>query len=257
MTRIKVGVQLQPQHTSYVSYSQAVQDVEALGVDSIWNWDHFYPLYGDPAGNHFEAWTLLSAMATLTRRAEIACLVTCNSYRNPNLLADMARTVDHISGGRLILGIGSGWFKRDYDEYGYVFGTALSRLKALEEALPVIKRRLERLTPAPIRNPLPIMIGGGGEKVTLRLVAQYAHLWNLFDSPEKFKQKNIILNEWCDRLGRDPGEIERTVASGSDLMMNLDAYVDAGATHIILGMGEPWNLANVERLVVWRDANNR
>jgi probable F420-dependent oxidoreductase len=253
MPSLRVGVQLHPQHTSYSSFADAVRQVEALGVDSIWNWDHFFSLYGPADGAHFEGWTLLTAMATLTSRAEIGCLVTCNSYRNPHLLADMARTVDHISGGRLILGIGAGWFQRDYDEYGYEFGTAPDRLRALGRALPQIKQRLERLNPPPLRQPLPILIGGGGEKVTLKLTAQHAMMWNGFGPPETYRHKNQVLDNWCREMGRDPADIERTVSISVGDLDRLDDFVDAGATHIILGIGEPWNFAAVERLVTYRD----
>lgn len=254
MSHFRIGVQLQPQHVSYADFADGVRRAEELGVDTIWNWDHFYPLYGEPDGMHFEGWTLLTAMAQLTSRAEIGCLVACNSYRNPHLLADMARTIDHISGGRLILGIGAGWFQRDYDEYGYEFGTAPDRLRDLRQSLPVITERWAKLNPLPVRNPIPILIGGGGEKVTLKLVAQHASMWNSFGPPEKFKHKNEVLNTWCQELGRDPSEIERTVLINPDELNSLDAFVDAGATHFILGMGAPWNFDDVQRLVEWRDA---
>ncbi|NJM05477.1 LLM class F420-dependent oxidoreductase [Candidatus Gracilibacteria bacterium] len=251
MPRIRVGVQLHPQHTTYASFAGAVRQAEAIGCDSIWNWDHFFPLYGEPNGDHFEGWTLLTAMAVLTTRAEIGCLVTCNSYRNPALLSNMAKTVDHISNGRLILGLGAGWFERDYNEYGYEFGTAPDRLRALRDALPVIKQRWEVDVPPPVRNPIPILIGGGGEKVTLKLTAQYANIWHGFGPLETFTRKSAILDEWCREIGRDPASIERSVSpqEGEDIA----AYVEAGATHFIFGMGEPWNFDRAEQALAWRE----
>jgi probable F420-dependent oxidoreductase len=254
MPRIRVGVQLHPQHTTYAAFADAVRQAEDVGVDTIWNWDHFFPLSGDRDGLHFEGWTLLTAMATLTSHAEIGCLVSCNSYRNPNLLADMARTVDHISGGRLICGIGAGWFKRDYDEYGYEFGSAASRLRDLGLALPIIKERWRKLNPAPLRNPIPLLIGGGGEKVTLKLTAQHAALWNGFGPPDTYRHKNDVLDTWCREVGRETSEIERTVSVDAQELGQLDDYVAAGANHIILEVDAPWDMEPVKRLVQWRDA---
>ncbi len=220
-----------------------------MGVDSIWTWDHFFPLYGDPAGPHYEGWSLLAAMAVTTSRARFGMLVTCNSYRNPELLADMARTVDHLSHGRLILGIGAGWFERDYVEYGYEFGTPATRLRALGEALPRIKARLGKLTPGPA-GPLPILIGGGGEKVTLRLVAEHASMWNGFGRPvEQFAHKNRVLDDWCHKVGRDPAEVERTVTVGDNAVDDLDALIAAGAQHLIVDVGAPFHLEPVQRLM--------
>jgi probable F420-dependent oxidoreductase len=253
----RVGVQLHPQHTTYREYKDAVIRMEGLGVDTIWDWDHFFPLYGPPEGPHFEGWTLLAAMAEMTTRATIGCLVTCNSYRNPALLSNMAKTVDHIAAGRFILGLGAGWFERDYREFGYEFGTAASRLRALEAALPIIKQRWAKDNPPPVRGTIPILIGGGGEKVTLRLTAQYADLWNGFGPVETFARKNRVLDDWCDRVGRERTAIERTVSIGVEELDRLDAYAAAGATHIILGLGHPFDGAPVERLVAWRDRRNR
>jgi probable F420-dependent oxidoreductase len=247
MARFKVGVQLRPQHTEVQALREAWQSADELGVDSIWTWDHFYPLSGDPDGSHYEGSSLLAAMAVTTTRARFGALVFCNSYRNPELLADMARTVDKLSGGRYVLGIGAGWFERDYQEYGYEFGTAPGRLRELKAALPRIKERLAKLNPA---DPdLPIMIGGGGEKVTLRLVAEYADLWNTFGPVENFRHKNGVLNDWCAKVGRDPKAVERTVMIRDDEVDDFQSYLDAGADHIILGGDAPFDLRHVERLL--------
>ena len=248
MARFKVGVQLHPQATTVEQLRAAWNAADALEVDSIWLWDHFFPLYGEPDAAHFEAYTLLAAMAADTRHAQLGALVTCNSYRNPNLLADMARTIDHISDGRFVLGIGSGWFERDYRVYGYEFGTGPSRLRDLNRDLPVIMDRLSRLEPPP-RGRLPILIGGSGEKVTLRLVAEYADAWNTFGPPESFARKNQVLDEWCARLDRKPSQVERTVAINTTEVDTWPAYLDARADHLIVMVGPPFDLAPVERLL--------
>lgn len=261
--RVRIAVQLHPQHGEYSGLRGAVGRAEEFGYDIAYNWDHFYPLYGDPDGAHFEAWTMLAAWAEQTERIEIGPLVTCNSYRNPQLLADMARTVDHISGGRLILGLGSGWFQRDYDEYGYEFGTAPSRLRDLREALPVIEERLSRLNPRPTRQ-MPILIGGAGEKVTLRLVARHAQVWHaLFpDRAEDLRPKVEALHRWCEVEGRDPGEIERGVGVEPD---DLDRFLgeeaptllEMGFTQFTLGFNGPeWDVDAGVAWLEWRDRVN-
>ncbi|MBM3662765.1 MAG: LLM class F420-dependent oxidoreductase [Actinobacteria bacterium] len=247
MSNLRVGVQLQPQATTVERLLDGAVTAEQIGVDSVWFWDHFYPLYGDPDAAHFEAYTLLAAAAARTERVQLGALVTCNSYRNPNLLADMSRTIDHISGGRFTLGIGSGWFERDYDEYGYEFGTARGRLADLERDLPIIRARLGALEPGPI-GPLPVLIGGSGRKVTLRLVAEHADGWNAFGPPESFDELNTVLDEWCDRVGRDPAAIERTVAI-EPTDERWEEYVAAGADHLIVMTGDPFDLDAAARLV--------
>ena len=251
--KLKVGIQIQPQGVSVEQMRAASKAADDMGVDSIWIWDHFYPLFGDPDATHFEAWTLLSTMAADTSRAQLGTLVTGNSYRNPELLADMARTLDHVSGGRMYLAVGAGWFERDYTEYGYEFGTVGSRLRQLEADLPRMKDRLAKLNPPPLGN-MPIMIGGSGEKVTLRLVAQHADSWNTFGPPENFARLSGILDDWCAKVGRDPSEIERTVAIQADDVDDIERYTDVGADHVILMSGGPFDLAPLQTLIDQRDS---
>ena len=249
MARFKVGVQLEPQHCTVADLRRAWRDADALGVDSIFTWDHFFPLHGDPQGAHFEGWTLLAAAACDTQRAALGILVSCNTYRSPDLLADMARTVDHVSGGRVILGIGAGWNQRDHDEYGFRFGTEASRVAALGDGLVRVRKRLRELVPPPI-GPMPILVGGEGEHVTLRLVAEHADIWNGFGPIQKFAHKNRILDGWCERVGRDPSSVERSVLlvdpSDPD---HIEDFLAAGAHHLIVPVGAPFHLDRVERLL--------
>jgi probable F420-dependent oxidoreductase len=254
MPPIRVSAQLQPQHSDWSAMRQAWVDAEELGVDCLFNWDHFYPLRGEPEGKHFEALTVLGAMAEVTERVELGSLVICNAYRNPDYLADAHRTIDHISGGRAILGIGAGWFEKDFDEYGYEFGTVGTRLTALEEAMPRIEARMGKLNPPPVRQPLPILIGGGGVKRTLKLVARHANIWHAFGSPDDVREKSEILREHCANENRDPTEIEVSWGAQNG---DWDELLDAGVTHFILGVSgsdSGYDLGRLRELVQWRDA---
>ena len=258
MTRpVRIGVQIQQQHAEYADIRRAVANAEQADVDIVFNWDHFFPLYGDPDGKHFECWTTLGAWAEATSWVEIGALVTCNAYRNPELLADMARTVDHISSGRLILGVGSGWFERDFDEYRYEFGTVGTRLDALGEALPRIKKRWSRLNPRPTRE-IPVLIGGGGERKTLRFTAEHADIWHSYGNLETLIHKSKVLDDWCAEIGRDPAEIERSTGVRRDPAAAADALLGIGVTLFTIGLSGPsYDLGLVRDWVAWRDDQAR
>ncbi|MFE1644093.1 LLM class F420-dependent oxidoreductase [Microbacterium sp. P01] len=259
-TPVRLGVQIQPQHVSYTAIRDAVSRLEEMGVDILFNWDHFFPLYGDPDGLHFESWTMLAAWAEQTERVEFGALVNCNSYRNPDLQADMARTIDHISArggeGRFIFGTGSGWFERDYDEYGYEFGTAGSRLNDLSDGLDRVTARWDVLNPAPTRH-IPVMIGGSGEQKTLRIVARHADIWHSFVGPDQVPHKLEVIERWAEKDGHDAsGLIVSNELKDRDEQF-ADALYDAGTRLYTMGFGGPdWDYDLVSRWLAWRDAKN-
>jgi probable F420-dependent oxidoreductase len=253
---VRIGIQITPQQTPYPQIRDALRRVEDAGADIAFNWDHFFPLFGDRDGMHFEAWTELAAWAEQTERIELGPLVNCNSYRNPNLQADMARTVDHISNGRLIFATGSGWARRDYDEYGYEFGTAGSRLNELARDLPIIKDRWTRLNPPPVRR-IPILIGGKGERKTLRIVAEHADIWHSFVPPAELQHKLDVLQGHADAIGRDVAEIEISNELGGRDDATADALYDGGVRLYTLQISGPdYDFAAVDRWLAWRDAKN-
>lgn len=264
---VRIGVQLAPQHAPYSAVRDAVLRAEDMGVDAIFGWDHFFPLTEPFDAPHFEAWTVLAAIAEQTERVEFGPLVNCSSYRNADLQADMARTVDHISAGadgvgRLVFGTGSGWAQPDYDAYGYEFGTVGSRLDALAEDLPRIRRRWDLLTPPPTRR-IPILIGGQGERKTLRLVAEHADIWHTFTPLDDLPRKIGVLHDWCGRMDRDPAEIE--LSSGYTIRGFGPLLEPDGAERLhALGVrliipaidGPDYDLSVLKPLLGWRDRVN-
>ncbi len=261
---IRIAAQLHPQHGAWPALRSAAVRSDELGYDILYTWDHFSPLYGEPDGPHFESWSLLAAWAEATERIELGPLVACNSYRNANLHADIARTVDHISGGRVIMGIGAGWFRRDYERYGYEYGTKASRIRSLGRAVPEIRARLDAgLNPPPLRR-MPILIGGVGLTMTMPIVARHADAWHAFfpDSIEEVMPAVEALKRECDAIGRDPHAIEWSVGLEPDdldrfLREDAERYVALGFSQFTLGFNGPqWRVEGGRDFLAWRDRVN-
>jgi len=225
---IRFGIQTGQQSVEWRDILALWQKADAWGYDSLWNFDHFYPIFVDPEGPCLESWTTLAALAQATKRARIGPLVSGNTYRHPCLTAKMAATVDHVSGGRLNLGLGAGWFEREHQSFGIDFKTVPTRLEALEEALRIILGMLteERTTvhgkhytvtdalgfPKPVHQPHPpIMIGGTGKQKLLRIVARYADMWNGMGSAEDVRALIEVIERHGDTVGRDTAAIEKSV----------------------------------------------
>jgi len=263
---MRIGVQLWPGGApSYPAWRGAVRQAEDLGADIVFGYDHFHKpfvqrtsdgprLLPDQADvNNFEAWTALASWAEITSKAEIGTLVTGMGYRNPDLLADMARTVDHISGGRLILGVGAGWYAKDYKVYGYDYGTVRSRMDVFAEGLERITTRLKQLRPGPLRD-IPILIGGSGEKRTLPLVGRYASIWHSALRLEEFRRKNDIVREHAAKAGRDETLIERAVSWPGD-GSSADSFASEGVTLFTTEVhptDHGYDLSVLKELLAWR-----
>ncbi len=224
----RLGILLWNQATDWPSFERAARQIDELGYDHLWAWDHLYAIFGDPYQPIFEGYATLAALAKVTHRARLGLLVGANTFRNPGLVVKAATTLDHLSDGRAILGIGGAWFEREHTAFGIEFGTGPGqRLDWLDEAADAMRALLDgrevtsspggryafdhlRVAPPPVQAHLPIMIGGSGERKTLRTVAKSADMWNMMGSTELARHKVEVLRGHCEAVGRDPAEIEFT-----------------------------------------------
>jgi len=229
--RVKLGVLAWTQYTDWPSLRDAGAAVDELGFDSLWAWDHVYPIFGDPEGPIFEGYLTLAGWAGVTEHVSLGLLVGAIPFRHPALVAKMVTTLDHISGGRAVLGIGGAWFQREHQAFGFDFGSGVGeRLDWLDEGVMIMRGMLDGTRPngreryathdvvnepRPLQKHLRILVGGGGEKKTLRTVARYADMWNVGGSVETLRHKDEVLRRWCAEVGRDPDEIERTLLPGA------------------------------------------
>lgn len=214
---------------SWADTLELARHAEATGWDGLWYADHFMPNTPEANGPTSECWTTLTAIGALVPRIRIGALVAGNTYRHPAILANMAANIDIISGGRLVLGLGAGWQENEHDKYGIPLFQMKERMDRFEEACAIVSSLLrdERTTfagkyyqvtdapcdPKPVQQPLPLLIGGGGEKRTLRIAAKYAQEWNVWGTPDVLKHKMGVLDQRCAEIGRDPKTIQRSAQS--------------------------------------------
>ncbi len=255
---VKLGVLAWNQYTSWPALHDAGVRADELGYDALWTWDHLYPIVGSHEGPILEGWVTLAAWAQATSRIRLGLMVGANPFRNPALVGKMATTLDHISGGRAILGIGGAWFETEHRAYGLEFGASPGeRLRWLEEAVRIMRGMLhgERPSgeryyatrevinlPSPLQERLPLLVGGGGERRTLRIVARYADACNLGGGFDNVKHKDEVLRRHCEEVGRDESEIERTVATGTCFIRDDPAEAQRvfEATFAANGGARPW-----------------
>ena len=229
MTELKTGILLWSQAAGWPEMTAAAERVDQLGYDHLWTWDHLYAIFGDPYQPIVEGWMALAGWAMATERTRLGLLVGANTFRNPGLTAKLAETLDHISDGRAILGIGGAWFDLEHQAHGIDFGSGFGqRLDWMDEAVAAMRSVMDggsvtstgdgrygfddlRHAPLPLQKKLPIMIGGSGEKKTLRTVAKYADMWNAMGPLDVMAHKVDVLKRHCDEVGRDIDEIEFTL----------------------------------------------
>lgn len=270
--RLRFGIQTPPQNTTHEAVEAVWREADTLGYDSAFVFDHFMPIFSDPAGPCLEGWTLLSALAAKTERMRVGVLVTGNTYRHPAVLAKMAATVDQISGGRLILGMGAGWFEEEHIAYGIPLATAGGRARRLVEAVEVVKLLFTQkrssftgkyytlknapFEPKAVQKPHPpILIGGVGPRVIQPLAARHADIWHFFvrsDGPDAARKMCANFDAICRQVGRDPAAVEKSTSlrptewtgnAGKELRSQIRALADAGVEHIILSLRAPFDRA--------------
>lgn len=275
MTDLSFGVKTAPQHASYDAMLAVWKEADAIpAFEHAWLFDHFAPIHGDVDGPCLEGWTLLAAFAAQTTRLRIGLMVTGNTYRHPAVLANTAATVDVISNGRLDFGIGAGWNEYEHSSMGIPLYAPAERIRRLDEACAIIRQlftqhlttfdgryyqiKEARCEPKPLQKPHPpFVVGGGGEQLTLRVVAKYADIWN-FPNPrgtaKEFSHKVAVLHQHCAAIDRDPASIRLSAQPMVDYenleetSQTVQQFVDAGATHVILNLRPPYPEGIVHRL---------